>query len=177
MHKFLIATVATLTIGLTSAEAAMRVAPLPPMRPAELQAEQTMAQAGTLSCLVDQGLGYVVGSSRSATCTFDHPGANNFSETYDAKLSRIGVDVGVMPKQAMRWAIYTPGGVAEPGMLAGAHPGSSAEAAIGVGDGGKVAFRQNGRNIVFQQMQAPMAIGVSFSVGQANLELMAPKAQ
>jgi len=176
LQKFLVATVATLTIGLTGAEAAMRVAPLPPMRPANLSAEQTMAQAGTLSCMVDQGLGYVVGSSRSATCVFDHPGANSFSESYEAKLSRVGVDVGVMPKQAMRWAIYTPGGVAEQGMLTGAHPGSSTEAAIGVGDGGRVAFRQNGRDIVFQQMQAPMAIGVSFSVGQANLELMAPKA-
>jgi len=177
MQKFLVAAVATLTIGLSGAQAAMRVAPLPPMRPAELQAQQTMAQAGTLSCMVDRGLGYVVGSSRNATCVFDHPGANSFSESYDAKLSRIGVDIGVMPKQAMRWAIYTPGGVAEPGMLTGAHNGASTEAAIGVGDGGRVAFRQNGREIIFEQMQAPMAIGVSFGVGQANLELMAPKAQ
>jgi hypothetical protein len=173
MQKFLIATVATLTIGLTGAQAAMRVAPLPPIRDTPVT-DVVMAQAGTLSCMVQGGVGYIVGSSRVATCTFDHPGDNNFSESYVAKLSRVGVDVGVMPKQAMRWAVYTPGGGAEPGMLMGAHPGSSTEANVGVGDGGKVSFQSNGRNIVFEQMKAPMAFGVSFGVGEATLELSAP---
>jgi len=135
-----------------------------------------MQQAGTLSCMVQSGVGMIVGSSRAATCTFDHPGENNFSETYNAKLSRVGIDVGLMPKQAMRWAIYTPGGVAQPGMLAGVHGGQSSEAAIGVGDGGKVAFRDGASPIVFQQMNAPMAIGVSFGLGEASLELSEPAA-
>jgi Protein of unknown function (DUF992) len=173
MKNILFATVAAMTIAnIAGAQAAMRVVPLPPERPAEA----TMQQAGTLSCMVQQGFGMIVGSNRTATCIFDHPGADSYSQTYEATLSRIGVDVGMMPKQAMRWAVYTPGGVAEPGMLAGAHAGMSAEAAIGVGDGGKVSFQGSGRPIVFQQMNAPMAIGVSFGFGQANLELAAPSA-
>ncbi len=175
MQKILFATVAALTIsGFSGAQAAMRVVPLPPERPTSI--EFSMEQAGTLSCMVEQGVGLVVGSSRTATCIFDHPGDHSYSQTYKAELSRVGLDVGVMPKQAMRWAVYTPGGIAEPGLLTGAHPGSSAEAAIGVGDGGKVAFADSGRPIVFQQMNAPMAIGVSIGFGEANLELAAPSA-
>ncbi len=175
MQKILLAAGAALSIsGFSAAQAAMRVVPLPPERPLSL--DVSMQQAGTLSCMVEQGVGMVVGSSRAATCIFDHPGDHSYSQTYNAKLSRIGLDVGVMPKQAMRWAVYTPGGLAEPGLLTGAHPGNSAEAAIGVGDGGKVAFADSGRPIMFQQMNAPMAIGVSFGFGQANLELAEPAA-
>lgn len=176
MNKIFFAAAAAMTIAnFSAAQAAMRAAPLPPERPASF--ETAMAQAGTLSCMVQQGFGMVVGSTRTATCIFDHPGADSYSETYEANLSRIGLDVGVMPKQAMRWAVYTPGGVAQPGMLTGSHPGASAEAAIGVGDGGKVAFQgDSGHHVVFQQMNAPMAIGVSFGFGQANLELSAPAA-
>ncbi len=170
MKNILFAAVAALSIAdVSGAQAAMRPVPLPPVRPAVMDAE--LQQAGTLSCMVQQGFGMFVGSSRTATCIFDHPGADSYSQTYEATLSRVGLDVGVMPKQAMRWAVYTPGGVAEPGMLAGAHAGPSAETAIGVGDGGKVLFRDNGSKIVFQQMTAPMAIGVSFGLGTANLEL------
>jgi hypothetical protein len=173
MKTILFATVAALTFAnIAGAQAAMRVVPLPPERPAEA----TMQQAGTLSCMVQQGFGMIVGSNRTATCIFDHPGADSYSQTYEATLSRVGLDVGMMPKQAMRWAVYTPGGIAAPGMLAGKHPGMSTEAAIGVGDGGKVAFQGGDSPILFQQMNAPMAIGVSFGLGQANLELAAPSA-
>jgi len=175
MKKTLFVTVAALAIGVISAQAAMRPAPLPPIRPVSL--DVSMQQAGTLSCMVQRGFGMIVGSTRTATCIFDHPGENSYSQTYEAQLSRVGLDVGVMPKQAMRWAVFTPGGVAEPGMLEGVHTGASAEAAIGVGDGGKVAFQDNtGRQIIFQQMNAPMAIGVSFGFGTANLDLAAPSA-
>ncbi len=173
MKNILFAAVAALSIAdISGVQAAMRPVPLPPVRPAEAQ----MQQAGTLSCMVQQGFGMLVGSSRTATCIFDHPGADSYSQTYEATLTRMGVDVGLMPKQAMRWAVYTPGGVAEPGLLAGAHTGASAEAAIGVGDGGKVAFQSNGRAIYLQQMNAPMAVGVSFGFGTANLDLAAPAA-
>jgi hypothetical protein len=175
MQKILFAAVAALSISnVTIADAAMRAAPLPPVRPATFASDAPLQQAGTLTCMLQSGVGYFVGSSRTATCIFDHPGEKSYSQTYEAKLSRIGVDVGVMPKQAMRWAVMTPGGVAEPGMLTGAHAGNSAEAAIAVGDGAKVALKDDNRTIVFQQMNAPMTFGVSFSLGEANLELAAP---
>ncbi len=176
MQKVLLTAIAALSITTNVADAAMRAAPLPPVRPASLQAatDAPLQQAGTLTCMLQSGVGYFVGSSRTATCIFDHPGANSYSQTYEAKLSRIGVDVGVMQKQAMRWAVLTPGGVAEPGLLTGAHAGNSAEAAVAVGDGAKVALQDANHTIVFQQMNSPMTYGVSFSLGEANLELAAP---
>ncbi len=176
MQKVLFAAIAALTISSVSAEAAMRAAPLPPIRPANIADTTSLQQAGTLTCMLQSGLGFVVGSSRTATCIFDHPGDKSYSQTYEADLTRVGLDVGVMPKQAMRWAVLTPGGIATPGMLAGAHIGASAEGAVGVGDGAKVELNDANSSIVFQQMNAPMTFGVSFSFGRANLELKAPSA-
>jgi len=176
MQKILFAALAALTISSVTAEAAMRVAPLPPIRPANVAADTSLQQAGTLTCMLQSGVGFVVGSDRTATCIFDHPGEKSYSQTYEADLTRIGLDVGVMPKQAMRWAVLTPGGVAEPGMLTGAHPGASSEGAMGVGNGAKVDLQDTDRAIVFQQMNAPMTFGVSLSLGRANLELKAPSA-
>jgi hypothetical protein len=176
MQKVLFAAVAALTISSVAAEAAMRVAPLPPVRPANITSNMSLQQAGTLTCMLQPGLGFVVGSNRTATCIFDHPGDKSYSQTYEADLTRVGIDVGLMPKQAMRWAVLTPGGIAEPGMLTGAHPGSSAEGAVGIGDGAKVEIEDGNSSIVFQQMNAPMTYGVSFSLGRANLELKAPSA-
>jgi hypothetical protein len=177
MKTILLTAVAALSLlNISSAEAAMRAAPLPPIRPATLQTNTALQQAGTLTCMLQPGVGFVVGSNRAATCIFDHPGEKSFSQTYEADLTRVGLDVGVMPKQAMRWAVMTPGGFAEPGMLTGAHPGTSAEGAVGVGDGVKVALQDANHDIVFQQMNSPMTFGVSFSFGQANLELKTPSA-
>jgi hypothetical protein len=135
-------------------------------------APMPMQQAGTLTCTIEPGIGLIIGSSRAASCTFDHPGARYFSESYSARLSRIGIDLGIMSKQSIKWSVFTPGGEAHPGMLSGIHSGSSSEAAIVAGPGAQIGFANDGGPIVLQQLSGTIETGLSLGLGQTTLELV-----
>lgn len=133
-----------------------------------------LQEAGTLTCTFGAGIGLVLGSTRTATCIFDHPGPFFFSETYAARLSRVGIDLGVTSKQAIKWTVYTPGGQADPGLLGGVHVGASAEAAVIFGSGAQAIFAsKKGAPIMLQQLSSTTPLGLAFGLGQISLDLVA----
>jgi len=134
-------------------------------------APQPMKQAGTLTCTIQPGAGLVIASARAATCVFDHPGADYFSDNYEARLSRFGLDIGVMSGQSIKWAVMTPGGHAYPGMLSGSHIGSSSEAALGMGAGAQTNFSGAGNTVVLEQIGSTLGVGLGLSFGETRLDL------
>jgi len=134
-------------------------------------APQPMKQAGTLTCTIQPGAGLLIASARAATCIFDHPGSDYFSDKYDARLSRFGLDVGVMSGQSIKWAVMTPGGHAYQGMLSGSHVGTSSEAALGMGVGAQTNFSGAGTAVMLEQMGSTMGVGLGLSFGETRLDL------
>ena len=132
-----------------------------------------MQQAGTLTCNVAPGIGLGFGSSRPATCVFDHIGHDAFSESYTARFSRVGFDVGLMGSQSVKFSIFTPGGAATPGMLAGTHNGASSEASFVKAPGMQASFGAATR-VEFQQASESGWVGLGLGTGDASLRLSAP---
>ena len=160
MKNITITAVAILAITTVSgAQAAPRMA-----SPAQLglapHVEAPM-RAGTLSC---------ENHAEHATCVFEHSaGVDSFTETYDTTLTRRLMDKAMSSGHAMRWAVFTPGGKADPGMLLGARPNNSVASSDG-STGVKVSFRNGDQPITFQQIGNGSA--ATNDITNSTLELM-----
>jgi hypothetical protein len=135
-----------------------------------------MKVAGTLTCNVAPGIGLGFASSRPATCIFDHIGAQGFSEQYQALFARVGLDVGFMGSQSVKFTVLTPDGAATPGQLAGSHLGASSEAAFIKASGVRAAFGTGATPVVLQQSSESSWVGLGFGSGDTTLDLSAPTA-
>lgn len=144
-----IAGVALLALGLTSAaEAASRV--------------------GVLRCEIQGGQGYVVGSSHQARCLFT--GDNGRHEKYAARMSKIGVDLGVTRDTVVTWVVVAPSNVRRHA-LAGSYVGAQAGAAIGIGGGVNVLVGGNYGTVSLQPLSVQHQTGVNVAAGVGQLEL------
>ncbi len=160
MKKFLVVTVMIMALTANgSVHAAMRMAS--PNQVGALSALQIPKQAGTLTCTVRPG------SDQHATCVFNHPvGQDTFSETYDTKFTQALAGERGNASQTMHWAVFTPGGKANPGMLLGARPDNSvAKTAVG-GARVELSFQNEGQRITFRPMD-----GSSGAASKADLQL------
>jgi len=75
-------------------------------------------RAGVMTCDVDSGFGFVVGSSRDLHCTF-LPTTGN-PEHYAGSISKFGVDIGYVQNAVIVWDVVAPTVALAPGSLTGA---------------------------------------------------------
>jgi hypothetical protein len=73
-----------------------------PMDPAGAQ----RVRAGVLTCDISAGVGFIVGSQKSLSCTFapEPPGAQH---VYSGSISKFGLDIGATGGGVMVWAVFT----------------------------------------------------------------------
>ena len=65
------------------------------------------AKVGVLTCNVAPGIGLIVGSSKSLSCSFN-PSAPGPNERYSGRISRVGVDVGITGSGVIVWGVFAP---------------------------------------------------------------------
>jgi Protein of unknown function (DUF992) len=94
------------------------------------------ARVGVMTCNVDSGFGFVVGSSRDLHCTF-LPAAGA-PEYYAGSISKFGVDIGCVQNAVMVWDVVAPTVTVAPGSLTGIYGGATASVMLGVGVGANV---------------------------------------
>ena len=136
-------------------------------------AEPAAAQrikAGVLTCDVSAGLGFIIGSSKSLTCSFapDQPGPPEF---YSGVISKFGLDIGGTTGGVMVWAVFTDTVGRGPGFLSGEYIGAAAEATLAAGLGANVLVGGSNRTVALQPLSITGQIGLNFAVGVANLRL------
>ncbi len=131
-------------------------------------AERT--RLGTLDCMVEGGIGLLVGSSKSAQCTFKH--ANGNTEKYTGKISKLGLDIGVTGDSFLKWIVLTPAGT-EIGeyALAGRYVGVSAGATLGIGLGANALVGGSAKKIGLQPLSVENSTGLNVAVGVSTLKL------
>ena len=61
---------------------------------ANTAAAQTQVDVGTLTCVGGEGVGLIIGSQKSYACRFESSTTQS-RETYQATLTKIGLDIGV----------------------------------------------------------------------------------
>src|SRR6187399_1612391 len=87
-------------------------------------------QVGRLSCDVDAGVGYLIGSSKDMTCQFIRKGAK--TETYHGNIKKLGLDVGFTKQTQIEWLVFSASSTkVAKRSLSGTYVGGSAEASIG----------------------------------------------
>jgi hypothetical protein len=124
---------------------------------------------GSLNCVIEGGVGLILGSSKEMVCRY-RPAGGGRSERYVGRISRLGIDIGVTKKAYMTWAVFAPGKVKR-GALAGTYGGASAEATIGVGLGANVLVGGFKKTIALQPLSVQGQEGLNIAAGIAGLRL------
>jgi Protein of unknown function (DUF992) len=124
---------------------------------------------GILTCDVDGGAGFIIGSSKDAHCTFKSRGSR--VEHYVGTVGKLGVDIGVTGQTVIAWAVFAPGKLSRDS-LKGSYTGLSAEATIGVGLGANVLVGgfKKGINLQPISLQAQTGLNVAAGIGSLTLQ-------
>ncbi|TMM55568.1 DUF992 domain-containing protein [Sulfitobacter sabulilitoris] len=129
-------------------------------------------EIGALNCDVSDGTGYIFGSTRELTCTFNPVQEGLEDETYVGTIQRYGVDIGKTQNGVMNWLVLAPTEREwSEGGLNGSYKGVSAEATVGVGLGANVMVGGDENTLSLQPISLNTQTGVNFAVGVGEIEL------
>jgi Protein of unknown function (DUF992) len=134
---------------------------------AQIPAEHV--QAGTLTCDISGGIGFIIGSQKALNCSFvpSLPGPPQF---YSGVINKLGVDLGGTRGGVMVWAVYAPTTRAA-GFLAGTYAGASAEVTVGGGIGVNLLVGGSFRTVELQPLSVQQQTGINVAAGVAEIEL------
>jgi hypothetical protein len=126
-------------------------------------------KVGVLTCNVDSGWGYILGSSKDIRCNYvPNRGAG---EHYDGSISKVGVDVGYTKGGVIIWDVIAPSSSMRPGALEGGYGGVTASATVGVGVGANVLLGGFDKSIALQPISIEGNTGLNVAAGIGALDL------
>jgi hypothetical protein len=126
-------------------------------------------KVGVLTCNVEPGWSYVVGSTRPLECSYA-PNKGR-GEHYVGKVQKVGVDIGYVDGATIVWAVIAPTSDVRPGALEGNYGGASASIAVGVGAGANVLIGGFDKSITLQPISVEGQTGVNLAAGISAIEL------
>jgi hypothetical protein len=124
---------------------------------------------GLLSCGIEGGIGFIIGSSKAVDCVYQPAGGGNI-EHYQGSIGKLGVDIGVTGQTVVAWAVFAPGKT-KPGALEGNYNGASAEATVIGGLGANVLIGGFSKSINLQPVSVQAQTGLNVAAGIAGLSL------
>jgi hypothetical protein len=158
MKKF-IAAVAIAALGLVGFAATAQAAP------------SGKVQVGVLSCEVDPGFGFLVGSDKGVTCWFK-PNHGGKSEQYQGSIKKLGIDVGFTSHEKLVWLVFAATKDAwQKHALAGNYVGASHEVTIGLGLGGNWLIGGSHQSFALQPWSIQGQVGLNWSLTWTALSL------
>ncbi|WP_137388025.1 DUF992 domain-containing protein [Rhodoligotrophos defluvii] len=129
---------------------------------------QGRVESGMLTCNVAGGAGFIFGSSKALTCTFDGPG---YREVYTGTIDKFGIDLGFTGESIIAWGVFAPTRNPGPGALAGSYGGVSGQATAGVGLGANVLVGGSNDSITLQPVSVQAQTGLNVAAGITSLTL------
>jgi len=129
-------------------------------------------KAGVLTCDVSSGWGVVVVSSRPAACVFEP--VDGAPERYDARFSRLGVDIGYLSSATIGWVVFAPSVDVASGALAGTYVGATAAVSAVYGAGANVLVG-GGSSFALQPVSGEANTGYNIAAGLGSLTLSPPE--
>ena len=126
-------------------------------------------QAGSLSCNVSSGWGFVIGSSRDLKYVFTP--VKRPPEHYSGKVLTFGVDIGYVASAVIVWGVVAPTAELKPGSLAGDYGGVTGSATIGAGLGANVLVGGSGNTIALQPVSFQGSTGLNVAGGIGGITL------
>jgi len=139
--------------------------------PLSAQAQEGI-ELGVLDCLVEGGAGFIIGSSKNVSCTYDPVDDALPAEQYFGNISKFGLDIGVTGASVMQWLVLAPtADVYAPGALAGDYAGASAQVTAGVGVGANLLVGGSEQSFTLQPLSVQAQTGLNLAVGVSRFEL------
>src|SRR6516165_5091063 len=125
------------------------------------QAQGGGVKAGTLTCNVAGGFGFIFGSSKAVNCTFAP--VSGVPQNYVGSIDKFGVDIGFTRGGVLIWTVLGATTSPAPGALAGSFGGVTAGANVLVGGSNKT--------ISLQPLSIEGNTGLNVAAGVAALTL------
>jgi hypothetical protein len=126
-------------------------------------------KVGVLTCKIEAGAGWIIGSSKDVECTFK--GTKGRREYYSGSIGKLGVDLGVTTDTRLAWIVFAPGKM-KAGSLKGSYTGAGAEATVGLGIGANALVGGFRRSINLQPVSVQAQTGLNVAAGIASLNLV-----
>ena len=126
-------------------------------------------KVGVLTCHVDSGWGYVVGSSKDMTCNY-HPNHGE-DDRYIGNMSKFGVDIGYTSSGTLVWDVIAPTSDVRQGALQGDYGGATASATVAAGLGAHVLFGCFDKSIALQPVSFESNSGLDVAAGIGAMDL------
>jgi Protein of unknown function (DUF992) len=125
-------------------------------------------KVGVLTCKIEGGAGWIIGSSKDVECTFK--GTHGRREHYVGSIGKLGIDVGITTDTRVGWIVFAPGKMKQ-GSLKGSYTGASAEATVGLGLGANALVGGFRKSINLQPFSVQAQTGLNVAAGIASLHL------
>ncbi len=126
-------------------------------------------QVGVLECRGGPNVGMIVGSVTNLGCVFRSQGRPD--DLYTARVTTVGVDIGITTETALSWAVFAPTVQFGPGDLSGNYAGVSASATVVVGVGGNALIGGSRNSFALQPLSVQGQTGLNVAGGVQSLEL------
>ena len=124
---------------------------------------------GTLSCDIEGGVGYVLGSAKEVNCSFTS--TRGRTDTYTGAIRKLGVDLGFTTRQKLVWAVFAPTAGYHRGSLSGIYEGATLEATIGAGIGGNILVGGTSGSIHLQLLSLTGQLGLNLAATGTSMTL------
>jgi hypothetical protein len=133
-------------------------------------AQAAGVKVGVLTCNVDSGWGYILGSSKDVRCNYVPN--KGFGEHYEGSISKVGVDIGYTKGGVLIWDVIAPSSDMKPGALEGGYGGVSASATVVVGAGANVLIGGFDKSVALQpiSIEGNTGLNVAAGIGALNLK-------
>lgn len=124
---------------------------------------------GVLSCHVDRGWGYVIGSSHDVSCLYHRD--SGVDSHYRGSISKFGVDLGYTGDGEIVWEVVAPTSDVSAGALEGKYAGATAGATVGIGGNVNLLVGGLDKSIALQpiSVQGNTGLDVAAGIGAMNL--------
>ena len=144
-----------------------------------LQLMPSTAQAanirlGLLTCDVDAGTGFLIGSKKDLECVFTPASQDQPDEWYFGTVTKFGLDIGKTKVTILKWVVLGIDIDSLPhGALAGKYAGVSASGSLGVGLGVNALIGGSRNGFILQPFSLEGTVGFNLAVGLTGITLKA----
>lgn len=126
---------------------------------------------GYLTCEIGGGVGYVLGSAKTADCVFSSTMEGEALDRYTGVVRKMGVDVGFTTRGKLVWAVFAPTAGYHQGSLGGLYQGASVEATVGAGVGANVLVGGTSGSIHLQTVSVQGQLGLNLAATGTSVTL------
>ncbi|RCS25695.1 DUF992 domain-containing protein [Phyllobacterium salinisoli] len=126
---------------------------------------------GYLDCSIGGGVGYVLGSAKSADCVFTTTVGSEPLDHYTGVVRKMGVDLGFTTRSRLIWAVFAPTAGYHHGSLGGLYQGATVEATVGAGVGANILVGGTSGSIQLQTVSVTGQLGLNLAATGTSLTL------